>query len=264
MNDFIHRDAWERVALDLVGNDEPLLAIKLLENLPGFYRDNPPFYILNLRKKIEAAIFTAHDYRKGDHDGEVTEERALWAYTNLLRGQLIAEEVKQYNQKKVTPDVVEYGPGEYFVPIGLLHDKRDFAYSYLSMDIRAEDMADKWLSKIPASKGGPRIFVANEIIEHLIDPKELVIEARKHDPDIIHISTPMYCYDPKNVDSVPEKLPHVRTYTPSELFFWCSQQFPDFSGELFTAVTQPMSIRLVRKGAENVGSLRMVPELRTA
>ncbi len=241
----LNESAWKRVVLDLIGNDEVETALTLLNRPPGRHRDNPPLWLYDLRLEIQRKILTPHDYRTSSFDAAVTLEGALNAIT-LFRGILIEKEVQRLNHKGLTPDLIEFGPGEYFVPIAMQHHGLKFAYSYLAMDEPAENAASTFLKDIPASLGGLRIFIANEIIEHLIDERELVWLARKNNPDIIHISTPCYCFDPKALEELPEHLPHLRTYTPLELSWFCRTHFPEYSATIYTPERQPMSIRLVR------------------
>lgn len=210
----------------LVAADEPLRALKLLKELPGFYRDNQPPEIHALIRKIHQYLATPVFYAGNFWDTQVQDvDKATSALDGLLRGILIRQDVEKYNQQKITPHIIDLGPGEYWLPIALSHKGFHFTYQGVGLCKEAEMKARALLpghivDKKPAHNP-PTIFVACELIEHLHNENDILVEFERNqaDAEIIHVSTPKYTYDTK-ADQIEWEnkgcLGHLRTYTPKE------------------------------------------------
>lgn len=231
-----------------VQSDEVERALWLLDNLPGAFRDFPPPELVALKKDILAAMITPHGYLTSGCDSDVgTFEQSSKSVLSFLRGILILKEVERYNTRGLKPHIVDVGPGEYFIPLGLKHLNCDFTYYDIAMDPNTGQVAHPLIHDKRQAKpdNQPTIFVALEIIEHLPATRDLVIEAQRHCqgwPDRIHLSTPCYTYDAavKNWRR-PTGLPHLRTYTPMEFLSEASKLFPGYSWEIYNHTV--MSLR---------------------
>lgn len=238
-------------AKQLVDADEVERALKLLENIPAYYRDHTPKEILELKNQIMRYMITANGYMNDEHDRDVnTEEQAKWVCDNTLRGILIKQELERLPYAHV----VECGPGEYWLPIGL---DFDFSYCPVAMDSKAKEQAmknEKVFKRLsPANLSEvDKVFVALEIIEHLSNPQELLWECNKHfqghEPDYIHLSTPLYTYDSRPKDWKTHKLPHLRAYTPREFIMEAQKLWPHYDWQLY--VSPVMSLRGVHPNAK--------------
>jgi hypothetical protein len=241
--------SFRRVVDDYLHADEVERALWLLDNLPGKYRDFPPTELVVLKQEILGAMFTAHTYMTSDCDGtvqplEVSAEHLKW----FLRGRLVLEEVSRYNAQGLRPHIIDVGPGEYFIPLGLKHLGKQFTYWDVAMDRRTgakahPELVDYRVAK--PDKTQPVIFVALEIIEHLPSPKDLLIEALKHGhgelPERVHISTPCYTFDGSKKDwRKPTGLPHLRTYTPREFLRAADDVFPGYQWDLYQSEIQSL------------------------
>lgn len=232
----------------LVDGDEVERALLVLDNLPAFYRDNLPFKLFKLKQDILTSICTPHAYFSSGLDDKVRTEAAQANINSLLRGILIQREVARYNRLGLTPHLVDMGPGEYFVPIGLSQIGMRFTYHDLAMDQNTSKAAHPIIQEHRKEKpqdGQPLIFLGLEIIEHLPNTDDLATEALRHCgrwPDRVHLSTPCYTYDGKKKDwRKPCGLPHLRAYTPKEFLREAERIFPNFQFEPYTS--QIMSLR---------------------
>jgi hypothetical protein len=244
-------DKFLEVVEMLLNADEVERALLLLDNPPGYYRDHPTEKMTTLRAKILSAMITAHAYMSSGLDANVMTmpEHNKFLMNHVLRGRLIKAEVERYNAKSISPTIVDVGPGEYFIPLGLKANALSFRYRDIVMDQNTQKVAypllevERALGQAHAE--GPVIFVALEIIEHLADPRELAVEALRHChgwPDRIHLSTPLYCFDgAKKEWDRPCGLPHLRTYVPRELIREAQRIFPGYEWEFHMG--QPMSLR---------------------
>lgn len=236
----------------LIQHDEVERAILVLNNLPAFYRDNMPDDLLKLKKEIIQSICTPHAYANDGLDQEITVEGAVAALSANLRGILIQKEVKRYNEMGLTPHIVDMGPGEYFVPIGLKHYGLKFSYNPIAQCRKTEKNAAPFIDdvrRLIPMPGQPVIFLALEIIEHLYSPTELATECLRNCgeyPERVHLSTPCYTYDNSNKKEWRKKsgLPHLRAYTPKEFWEEVARLFPGYATQYFDGII--MSMRLMR------------------
>lgn len=228
-------DALLKTVEMLVNADEVERALLLLDNVPAIYRDQPTYKMTQMRKDILAAMCTPHAYMTGEYDPNLRPDDAMAQMQYLLRGKLIEAEVRRYNKSGEVPHIVDVGPGEYIIPLGLKACGLRFTYKDVAMDVRAQTAARSFLQEqqIAPTPEQPRIFLANEIIEHLPAPHDLVTECLRHCgrwPDRVHMSTPCYTFDGKIKDwRKPGGLPHLRAYTPQEFQAEVRRLFPMFS-----------------------------------
>lgn len=218
----------------LVASDDVLLGLQVLNSLPGYYRDNPPKEITELKAKIMAMMATPNYYMTNVNDSNIVAEAAEHQVNTLIRGQEIAKDVKSYNDARIIPHIVDLGPGDYWLPIGLAKNRLMFTYQPIGLCDKARQTAFPFISsylkdEIPSDR--PHIFVACELIEHLHFEDEIVIEYRrsKANAQVIHMSTPLYTFDGRAQEinwGKKDVLQHLRTYTPDEFFRAAVRLFP--------------------------------------
>ena len=229
-------DLCQKYVEELIRFDEVERALLVLENVPAFERDNPPPNLAFLKKQILGAICTVNAYTEDCLDQEV-DLTAGKIIKEQLRGILVKEEVERYNRLGLTPHIVDMGPGEYGIPIGLKEQGYKFTYKPISCDIKARCRANDLLCDVMTEAKGPQIFLGLEIIEHLHQPTDLVTEALRNCggyPERIHLSTPCYTFDigPKNWRK-KSGLPHLRAYTPREFTSKANELFPGYTWQLY-------------------------------
>lgn len=224
---------WLDVARELLRFDEVERALTILESLPAWHRDHPIPEIERMKLDIKAALITPHAYMTADLDSEVTVEGARNNVLYMLRGKILVKEMDHL--KGQNPHIVDVGPGEYWVPIGLHALGYQFSYQPVGMDVSARKKADPHIRHLPTEKAGPTVFVAHEIIEHLPSTQDLTIEALRYCggwPDYVHLSTPCYTYDVQEKNwNRPNGLPHLRAYTPQEFVAEAKKLFPGYNWE---------------------------------
>lgn len=221
----------------LVESDDLELAEQALKCLPGFYRDQTPKEVLELRRAIDKYATTVNDYAQNPKDVElVNPARAKLLIKDCLRGQLICKEVQEMNASGKIPHIHEMGPGEFWIPIGLKEHLCKFTYSSVFLSQNSFNAAKvhlgDTLTDVPTDR--PHIFVACEIIEHLRSINDIpqCMGRAGLDPVSIHLSTPLYTFgrgkpnwkDPSLVGTGA----HVRTYTPIEFIRTAEQLFQGY------------------------------------
>lgn len=222
---------WLDKANILTAYDEPLMALRSLEDVPGYYRDHKDPQIEELRRKILSKLVTPHWYMNC-HDTILGEEESKQMIQYTLRGSQMAKEVSRLNQEGVIPSVIEFAPGEFWLPIGMWANGLKFHYTPIGL---SEKALSQFSEKYP--QGGPAtdfvIYCAFEIIEHLHFESDIRIEIERLGvrPDIIHMSTPLYSFDGRasSLDWSNKDLGHLRTYTPNEFAQVAMKMFHGYS-----------------------------------
>ena len=209
---------WLDKANMLTAYDEPLMALKSLEMVPGYYRDHKDPQIEELRRKILSKLVTPYWYMSC-HDTILDKESSARMIQYTLRGSKMLQEVKELNDKGLVPKIVEFAPGEFWLPIGLLEFGLKFDYQPIGLNEKA--LAEfKALDYVFYPQTGPTIYCAFEILEHLHFESDIQVEVERLglSPDIIHLSTPLYSFDGRasSLDWSQKDLGHLRTYTPNE------------------------------------------------
>lgn len=254
----LKHEHWIFAAEELIRFDEVELAQKLLSLVPAHYRDFEVKEIEELKSKILAARITPHAYIHGGCDAQVSVEQADANIEGLLRGKILLKEMQAFVPHGTVPHIVDLGPGEYWVPIGL--SRRGFVFTYcpIGMDINASSAAADLIKDVldyEPPKDRPAIFVAHEVIEHMSHPQDLSIEALRYCgkwPEYVHLSTPLYTFNAgyKMWDK-PLGLPHLRAYTPREFIASAQSIFPGYNWEYESDAIQ--SLRGYKVGGPILG-----------
>jgi hypothetical protein len=233
----------------LIQSDEIEAAEHLLfKGMPGYYRNHPPKEVIQLRRDLYRFLMNTADYAMNREDNTLCEpEHGINIVKNVSRGKIIWEEVAQLNVSGKIPHIFDMGPGDYWLPVGLKALGMKFTYdaSYLSQT--AFDKQTESFKELLIKNTGrdPVIFVANEIIEHLRSPYEIVHCAYKHrlDPDQLHISTPLNtfaegCDGPWDSVSNLGRGGHLRTYTQNEFIDCVQGMFPGYTWTYYPGAVQ--------------------------
>lgn len=204
----------------MINADEVERAIWMLDNLPGYYRDHIPRRAKEIRTQLHKNLFTPVQYH--DEYGELDMEALRKAWPG--RGKVIEDLVRGYNQQGLTPGVMEYAPGTFWLPIGLRASGLQFRYEFKCKDQVETDFEP------PADDSPVNIFVALEVIEHLSNEWELYqnyLKFGRH-ADVVVISTPLYTINGGEDNWRARDLGHLRTYTPVEFRDKLSKMFEGY------------------------------------
>ncbi len=231
--------------------DEVEKALTLLSDfLPAFYRDHPPKEITDLRNEILARVATPVSYVTiEDSYGPDLDDKHDMA-KNSLRGLMLTKDVKAFNQIGKFPHIVDFAPGEFWIPSMLAKEKLDFTYWPVLLNKGAlPKLKEHYRINENPEPTQPFIYCAFEIIEHLYNPNDIKSEALRwypRLPDVVHISTPCYSYDTECMNwRTRDLLGHLRAYSPGELHGILGKLFPEYSQML--SISQILHSRLELK-----------------
>ena len=214
----------------MVSADEVVTALEMLEKFPAYYRDHPTTSMVLTRQNIMSKITTVQDYFKGEWQ-EIQPERIIAEYEQMPRFHYVEELVKKWNAENRVPYICEFGPGQYWLPIGLKAKGYKFTYRAITITDEHQPEAVNYLGDTMVSYGEfaqPQIFVCFEVIEHLFNLAEVYnYYCREHlNAEHVCISTPKYALGGGWKRDHAEMIAHVRTFTPTELMQFCMKYWP--------------------------------------
>jgi len=215
-------------AVDMMINSEEIaFAFKMLNQLPGWYRDNEPKEVTEMRKALYRQLYTNKDYAKNTSYkflNGAQEFDLAWP-----RSHAILEIVQGYNNAQIKPHIFDLGAGNFYLPLGLKERGCDFTYK--SVDL-SDDRLDEIKQKVDWQENAtsPTIFVACEIIEHLWNPEDLTHYAAQleSEPEWIILSTPKYNFAGSMPNWETRELGHIKTFTPKDFNMEAQRLFPKY------------------------------------
>ena len=195
--------------------DELIFALKMLENMPAWYRANPLERAVKLRKDLMAKVWTVFDYSRDPDEREDLDPleigRDLRYYPRIS---ILRYMVKDLSDMGYYVNINEFCPGNFSV---LKH--LDFGYVFENVNQLTSKKQDLLL-KHPVNTSGKHfnIFLCFEVIEHLWDT-ELTLEhwASKVTAHGVMVSTPYGCMGGGMDDWRNRDIGHVRRFTQPEL-----------------------------------------------
>jgi hypothetical protein len=232
---FFNVDKFVEVVEMYIGADEVTQAMQMMNNMPGWYRDNPPAKVVELKKHLYRKFFTSVDYAKDglSLEGLLRNPQDIEVYYESERGQVTYKAVQDFNAKGLTPWIFELGPGSYWIPLMLRAMGLKFEYFGPSLNTGmqsqlADHLEQNWRRQPKPDQ--PKVFICYEMLEHLVDTSEIYHHYVKAGDsfDRILLSTPMYTYGGGHTTWKEMDLGHLRTYTPGEFFHFANSHWPDF------------------------------------
>ncbi len=207
----------------MIDADEVERAIWMLDNMPGYYRDQVPERAIEIRETLHKKTWTAIQY--AGLTNRVPLDVALVDAGIPLRGKLVDEIIEAFNTTGKCPHIMDLAPGGFWLPEFLKLRKRDFTYSFLSLT-QDKDEQEK--------PDGPIIFVCFEVIEHLTDTSDIYRNYLKMGmkADVFMLSTPLYTINGGLDNWRDRDLGHLRTYTPQEFMSFAEKYFKGCKWEL--------------------------------
>lgn len=219
----------------MIRSDEVAMALYMLDNPPGYYRENPHPLIVETKRLLLRQLVTPVWYatQKAEYDFQFSEGCFDYSYP---RAHGTLQEIEAMNKEGIEPTLVDLAPGNFWLPIGLV--KRGAKFKYLPKSLNAVAV-EKLKAAYPDIQIATEpcentIFVAYEIIEHLWNTEEIhqhVIQLPVR-PKTIMLSTPMYTFNSPAERWDQADLGHLRTYTKKEFVEYAMKHWPDYSWAL--------------------------------
>lgn len=226
----------------MITSDEIQTALWMLDNPPGWYRDNYPQELIDIKNRIYQQCYDQFDYAS-DHDEanftrDEIEAQCLTGYT-YPRADILFEDIKKMNLDGHTPWIFEISPSHGWLPLGFA--KRELKFNFFGKNLNqpALKKIKDWLPQgIWADKpqdNQTKILVCFEALEHMARPEDLPQSAHKIgiDFDRIYLSTPKYCLGGGLPDWKTRRLGHLRNWTPNEFLDFANKSFKGYAWTYF-------------------------------
>lgn len=220
-------DLYLTAVEQMIASDEVERALHMLDNMPSFYREHPPKRALELKELLHRVLWTPVQYA-GIYAGADVESE-FWP----LRAQCVEDIVREHSGAHI----MELAGGSGWLHEGLRKREYKFTYNCLSLD-------EKLVTK--EFFGGPAIFCAFELIEHLSNEWEIYQNYLKFNKqaDYVLLSTPLHTYGGGNPNWRNGPLGHLRCYSVSEFHEIAAKMFTGFE---WTAKTDDTIVLIGRK-----------------
>lgn len=234
-----------RAIEQMIRADELQMALQMLEMVPGWFRDNYPPELTEIKKILYRQTYDQVEYATDDEEADCPREmgESQWDSPYMFpRAEIISQIVKKYNREGKKPWIFDLGCSHGNLPLGLLKSIHDFDYLGIGMNHRIIQKLKLWVGQCWKEKpdvGQPTILYNTEVLEHCMNPHDIVHSSYKVgvDWDQILLSVPMYCLGGGLPDWQTRRLGHVRTWTPNELSEFANKSWPGYSWVLYKSAS---------------------------
>ncbi len=236
----IHIQAIEQ----MIKADELQIALQMLKNVPGWWRDNYPNELARIKSTIYRQTYDQVEYATDDEEADCPREMGeqQWDSPYMFpRAEIISQIVRKYNAGMQRPWIYDLGCSHGNLPLGLLKSRHDFDYCGAGMNHRIIQKLKGWIGDVWKDRPGlqPTILYNTEVLEHCFNPHDIVHSSYKVGTiwDQILLSVPMYTLGGGLPDWSTRRLGHVRTWTPAEFSEFANKSWPGYSWVLYKAAS---------------------------
>jgi hypothetical protein len=226
----------------LIRSDEIMLAFKLLDMVPAWYREpgNYPPELTEIRQTLCRNLYDTFEYAADPDEAGWSEADASQqfgtAYT-YPRAEILLQTVRAYNEQGLRPWVFELSTSHGLLPLGLKREGVDFRFAAKNINQPALVKLKGWLGNLwqeAPEPGQPTVFVFCEALEHAYREEDLRQSYYKLglDFDVIILSVPLGCLGGGLPNWRDRRLGHVRGYTRKEFFDLADSYFPGREWEM--------------------------------
>lgn len=219
-----------KTAQMLVDSDNVVGAFKFVDEcFPAYYREGQHDLIELWKHNVRKRIATINDYASGEMK-EIRKEFSLQEF-KALRFQAVDQLVAHWNAQEREPYIVDLGPGEYTLPIGLKENGRKFTYKPIAITSKVPPQAMKHIEDVYAIAPKfhqPQIFTCFEMIEHSFHPDDIADYYHRENINAEHvlISTPYGALGGGWNRVHADIIAHVKDFNKKELIAFAMKHWP--------------------------------------
>lgn len=230
--------------VQMIRADEIQIALEMIEQVPAWYRENRPQELEQIRKTLYKNLYDQIEYASDDEEAECTREFGEAQWTNgymFPRAEIIADIVRKHNKAgDICPWIFDLGCSHGNLPLGLLKEKLGFYYKGVGLNGRIVEKVKEWVGGYWLDQPAefvPNILYCTEVIEHCMNPMDIVQSAYKVGVnwDYILLSVPLGCLGGGLPDWDTRRLGHVRGWTKQEFVEFAAKHWPGYQWELTVA-----------------------------
>ncbi len=236
-------DTHIQAIVQMIRADELQMALQMLEMVPGWWRDNYPEELTQIKKTLYRQTYDQIEYATDDEEADCTRKmgESQWDSPYMFpRAEIISNLVKSLFPR--TPWIFDLGCSHGNLPLGLIKSGHNFTYYGVGMNHRIIKKLEDWVGlhwRDRPGEGQPTILYNTEVLEHCMNPHDIVHSSYKVGVtwDYILLSVPMYCLGGGLPDWDTRRLGHVRNWTPAELSEFANKSWPGYSWTLYKSAS---------------------------
>ena len=237
--------------------DEIQIALKMCDEIPGFYRDNYPPELTEIKNTLYKQLYDNFDYSSDFAEANFTKDEVIaQCFSNYTypRADILANDIKAHHRddtEYIVPWLFEISPSHGWLPVGFDHHDLHFQFCGKNLNQPALAKIKEWLRPgvwtDEPFPGQEKWLVNFESIEHMMNPHDLEQSSKKmgYEWDRIYLSTPKYTLGSGLSDWKTRRLGHVRTWTPNEFSDFAKKAWPGYEWALWPA--HSMVLRGIKK-----------------
>ncbi len=227
----------------MIRADELQIALKMLEAVPGWWRDHYPNELARIKSTIYRQTYDQIEYATDDEEADCPREmgESQWSGPYMYpRAEIISNLIKSLFPK--TPWIYDLGCSHGNLPLGLIKSNHNFTYCGVGMNHRIIQKLKKWTGlhwKEKPNPNQPTILYNTEVLEHCMNPLDIVHSSYKVGVnwDYIVLSAPMYCLGGGLPDWETRRLGHVRNWTPGEFIEFANKHWPNYAWVIYKSAS---------------------------
>ncbi len=227
----------------LIKADELQMALQMLDMIPGWWRDNYPPQLAEIKKILYRQTYDSIEYATDDEEADCPREmgEAQWDSPYMYpRAEIISNLVKSLFPR--APWIFDLGCSHGNLPLGLIKSGHSFSYCGVGMNHRIIQKLKGWVGEHWQDKpfgDQPTILYNTEVLEHCMNPMDIVHTAHKVGVvwDYILLSVPMYCLGGGLPNWSTRRLGHVRNWTPGEFIEFANKHWPNYLWTIYKSAS---------------------------
>lgn len=232
--------------VQMIMADEIQIALQMIEQVPAWYRENPPKELADIKATLYRQLYDQIEYASDDEEAECTREFGEAQWTNgymFPRAEIILSLLDKLIADKdgaKIPWIFDLGCSHGNLPLGLIKTRMAFNYKGAGLNGRIVQKVKDWCEFHWAERpfdGQPTILYCTEVIEHCMNPMDIVQSAYKVgvEWDYILLSVPLGCLGGGLANWDTRRLGHVRGWTKQEFVEFANKHWPGYKWQLTVA-----------------------------
>lgn len=243
---YFRLDLFIAVVESLICSDEIEMALKLMEMVPAWHRENYPEELTRMKKLLYQNLYDCYTYASDADEAGWTKENAEKQFTSgyaFPRAEVLRDLVASHNHVGRTPWLCEFSPSHGLLPLGLAKEGHKFNFFGKNLNHPALVKLKGWLEpgvwQEAPSVDQPTIFVFTECWEHSYREKDVYDAYMKLGVDFDHIvlSVPFGTMGHGLPNWKTRPIGHIRTYSQQEFFDLADRFFPNRKWKLIKSVS---------------------------
>lgn len=222
--------------IGMIRADELVLALKMCDQVPAWYRENPLQEIAEIKRKLYQQTYDAMEYAHDADEANCSREFGENQFSNgymYPRADIASKLCDDANRVFKVPWFFDLGCSHGNLPLGLIKAGYTFKYCGAAINQKILSKVKAWVGESWLERPEPdhyKVLWCTEVLEHCFDEQSVVHGAYKIGVgfDEIILSVPLGCLGGGLPDWDTRRMGHVRGYTQKEFIEFADKNFPGY------------------------------------